>query len=47
MKTEQSIYSQSGGWIKKNNQDLGNLAQIVFLFGNKNLLKELGEKYEE
>ena len=40
MKTEQSIYSQSGGWIKKNNQDLGNLAQIVFLFGNKNLLKE-------
>ena len=40
MKTEQSIYSQSGGWIKKSNQDLCNLAQIVFLFGNKNLLKE-------
>ena len=40
MKTEQSIYSQSGGWIKKSDQDLGNLAQIVFLFGNKNLLKK-------
>ena len=40
MKTEQSIYSQAAGWVKKSDHKLGNLARIVFLFGNKNLLKE-------
>ena len=40
MKTEQSIYFQTGEWIKKSDQNLGDIAQIVFLFGNKNLLKE-------
>ena len=39
MKSEQSIYSESGGWVKKSDHQLGKLAQIVFLFGNKNLLK--------
>jgi hypothetical protein len=40
MKTEQSIYSQATGWVKKSENGLGSLAQLVFLFGNKNLLKE-------
>ena len=40
MKTEQSIYSQATGWIKKSGDGLDRLAQLVFLFGNKDLLKE-------
>jgi len=40
MKTEQSIYSESRGWVKKTEHEIGKLAQLVFLFGNKNLLKE-------
>jgi len=40
MKIEQSIYSQTNGWTKKSENNLSNCANIVFLFGNKNLLKE-------
>ena len=40
METEQSIYSQATGWIKKSGNGLDRLAQLVFLFGNKDLLKE-------
>ena len=40
MKTEQSIYSESLGWIKKTDQHLGAIAQLVFLFGNRDLLKK-------
>ncbi len=40
MKTEQHIFSETGGWIKKGEQSLENLAQLVFLFGNTKLLKE-------
>jgi hypothetical protein len=40
MKTEQSIYSEATGWQKKSDNDLGNIAKLVFLFGNKDLLKE-------
>ena len=40
MKTEQSIYSQATGWVKKSEFGLGNLVQLVFLFGNRDLLKE-------
>jgi len=40
MKTEQSIYSPAKGWEKKSDHNLGKLAQLVFLFGNKDLLKE-------
>ena len=40
MKTEQSIYSATSGWIRKRENNLGKLAQIVFLFGHKDLLKE-------
>ena len=40
MKTEQRIYSETTGWLKKSENTLGNLAQLVFLFGNKDLLKE-------
>ncbi|NWJ50203.1 MAG: FIST C-terminal domain-containing protein [Bacteroidetes bacterium] len=39
MKTEQCIYSDSKGWVKKSDERLGKLAQLVFLFGNKDLLK--------
>jgi len=39
MKTEQCIYSDSNGWVKKSDECLGKLAQLVFLFGNKDLLK--------
>jgi hypothetical protein len=41
MITEQSIYSRTEGWIKKSNNNLGQKAQLVFLFGNKDLLKDL------
>jgi hypothetical protein len=40
MKTEQSIFSREGGWLKKSDQNLENLAQLVFLFGNRALLAE-------
>ncbi|MCX6277292.1 MAG: FIST C-terminal domain-containing protein [Bacteroidetes bacterium] len=40
MKTEQSIYSQAKGWAKKSENNLSKIAQLVFLFGNKDLLKE-------
>ena len=40
MKTEQSIYSEAKGWVKKSENNLSNIAQLVFLFGNKDLLKE-------
>jgi hypothetical protein len=39
MKIEQTIYSQSTGWVKSKNSELSNLAQLVFLFGNRSLLK--------
>lgn len=39
MKTEQSIYSEANGWELKSESHLGETAQLVFLFGNKNLLK--------
>ncbi|MCX6305726.1 MAG: FIST C-terminal domain-containing protein [Bacteroidetes bacterium] len=39
MKTEQSIYSETTGWAKKSENNLGSMAQLVFLFGNKDLLK--------
>jgi hypothetical protein len=40
MKTEQSIYSGRHGWVKKDDKNLGNLAGLVFLFGNRELLKK-------
>ena len=40
MKTEQSIYSETTGWVKKSENNLGSIARLVFLFGNKDLLKE-------
>ncbi len=39
MKTEQSIYSEISGWVRKADSALGSRAQLVFLFGNKELLK--------
>jgi len=39
MKTEQRIYTDANGWVKKNDNNLENLAQLVCLFGNKDLLK--------
>jgi hypothetical protein len=40
MKTEQSIYYETEGWIAKSDNHLGKLAQLVFLFGNRDLLKK-------
>ncbi|MCX6252351.1 MAG: FIST C-terminal domain-containing protein [Bacteroidetes bacterium] len=40
MKTEQSIFSEAKGWVKKSENQLDNIAQLVFLFGNKELLKK-------
>ena len=40
MKTEQSIYSDDNGWTKVSGNNLKSLAQLVFLFGNRNLLKD-------
>ena len=40
MKTEQCIYSEGSGWLKKSENNLGNSAQLVFLFGNRELLKQ-------
>jgi len=39
MKTEQRIFSESSGWIQKTDNKLGKSAQLVFLFGNRELLK--------
>ncbi len=39
MKIEQRIYSESSGWEIKSDNHLGKTAQLVFLFGNKELLK--------
>jgi hypothetical protein len=39
MKTEQSIYSEANGWVKKSENETGKLAQLVFLFGNREMLK--------
>lgn len=40
MKTEQSIYSESNGWVKKSEHEMSKLTQLVFLFGNRNLLNK-------
>ncbi|MCX6266474.1 MAG: FIST C-terminal domain-containing protein [Bacteroidetes bacterium] len=40
MKTEPSIYSEADGWVKKSDNNLGSLARLVFVFGNKDLLKK-------
>jgi len=40
MKTEQSLFSEKTGWVKKSDSNLSQLAQLVFLFGNKDLLKQ-------
>jgi len=40
MKTEQRIYTDANGWVKKEDNNLENLAQLVYLFGNKDLLKK-------
>jgi len=40
MKTEQLIYSLSGGWIRRSDNQLSSLAQLVFLFGNRELLAD-------
>ena len=40
MKTEQIIYNKLNEWETKSNNNLSAIAQLVFLFGNKNLLKE-------
>ena len=40
MKTEQQIFSQENAWVKKTDNNLSKLAQLVFLFGNKDLLKQ-------
>jgi len=39
MKTEQTIFSEDKGWVRKSDNNLG-LAQLVFLFGYKDLLKD-------
>jgi hypothetical protein len=39
MKAEQSVFSEANGWEMKSDNNLGKIAQLVFLFGNKNLLK--------
>ena len=40
MKTEQSIYSEPFGWMHKSDNNLGETAQLIFLFGNRELLKK-------
>lgn len=39
MKTEQIIFSTKSGWTRKSDNGLGKLAQLVFIFGNRHLLK--------
>lgn len=43
MKTEQSIYTGSGSWETKSNNNLGAIAQLVMVFGDRVLLKQ--QKY--
>lgn len=38
MKTEQTIYTESKGWSKKSDDKLGQLAQLVLVFGKRELL---------
>ncbi len=40
MKTEQRIYSNANGWKTVSDVSLGSIAQLVFLFGSKELLRE-------
>ena len=40
MKTEQRIYSKANGWLKKDENHITSQAQLVFVFGNRELLKE-------
>jgi len=42
MKTEQSVYSPSTGWIKKSEGNISDWCQLVFLFGSRDLLKNAG-----
>jgi hypothetical protein len=39
MKTEQRIFSESAGWIKKSDHEMSELSQLVFLFGYRDFLK--------
>jgi hypothetical protein len=43
MKTEQSIFSQANGWLKMSENNLSDKAQLVYIFGYKDFLKE--QKY--
>lgn len=40
MKSEQSIFSETTGWQIKSDKALSKKAQLVFLFGNRDLLKK-------
>jgi hypothetical protein len=40
MKTEQIVFTNAKGWDIKSNNDLNTVAQLVLVFGNKDLLKE-------
>lgn len=40
MKTEQTIFSKATGWVWKKEHETGKKAQLVFLFGNRELLKD-------
>ena len=40
MKTEQSVFSEEKGWVGESERNLGGLATLVLLFGNKDLLKD-------
>jgi len=39
MKTEQIVFTDTNGWEIRSNNDLKEIAQIVLVFGNKDLLK--------
>ena len=39
MKTEQIVFSETNGWISKSALELKSKAQLILLFGNKDLLK--------
>ena len=40
MKTEQTVYTEAKGWVKMSDNNLEQFAGLVFLFGNKDMLKE-------
>ncbi|MEI6752508.1 MAG: FIST N-terminal domain-containing protein [Paludibacter sp.] len=40
MKTAQCVYSPTTGWVKKSETQESNNSQLVFVFGNKELLKD-------